>query len=327
LPTRQRSQTPRRYLAADLPLVYPQAAGPILRDGRLIGYVGIGCEGEVDHAALESANDLLCGALALCLGGYADGAQIDLEQLLVKERLTEGESRRLETAFPPPYVFAVLTSDDPRVSTLQYVRGLLCGKERHTAGCLQGERYLHLLMYGVHRADAMRNIEAALAGMDMKYALSGGVSDFFDCAAELPAHRMQAMLAMTVGAGSGQSGAISFFRERYGEILCYGALENLGRDVCALPAVERLAEEDRREGSEYLKTLETYLGVFQDRTAAAARLGVHKNTVHYRLQRIEELTGLAPEDADSADRLELGLMMHAVQTRLRGDGQEAEHGR
>jgi DNA-binding PucR family transcriptional regulator len=90
--------------------------------------------------------------------------------------------------------------------------------------------------------------------------------------------------------------------------------------VCLLPEVEKLAAADAAEGTEYLPTLRAYLGAFQDRAAAAEKLGMHKNTVLYRIRRLEELAGVDLSDPACADRMSLGLAFHDLQS-VKGGGE------
>jgi DNA-binding PucR family transcriptional regulator len=61
-------------------------------------------------------------------------------------------------------------------------------------------------------------------------------------------------------------------------------------------------------------SVETYLRRFGDVRAAASELGVHPNTLRYRLRRAEELVGIALGDPESRLLVELQL---AVLRRLR----------
>lgn len=62
--------------------------------------------------------------------------------------------------------------------------------------------------------------------------------------------------------------------------------------------VDRLIQEDRERGSDYLETLRIYLECNCDLTSAAKRLFVHRNTLKYRLGRIQEMSGLDLADPD-----------------------------
>jgi purine catabolism regulator len=81
------------------------------------------------------------------------------------------------------------------------------------------------------------------------------------------------------------------------------------------PAVEafrtallgKLEEYDRRRGSQLIETLEAYLTLGGALSEAADRLGIHRNTLSYRLQRISDLTGR--DLASPQDRLLLGVAL------------------
>ncbi|MBA2451709.1 MAG: helix-turn-helix domain-containing protein [Chloroflexia bacterium] len=68
-----------------------------------------------------------------------------------------------------------------------------------------------------------------------------------------------------------------------------------------------LEDHDRERGSDLIRTLEGYLSAGGSTTGAAELLGVHRNTLGYRLNRISELTGSDLDDA--ATRLALGLAL------------------
>lgn len=59
-----------------------------------------------------------------------------------------------------------------------------------------------------------------------------------------------------------------------------------------------LLQYDRQKGGELTKTLETYLECNFSRTRTAEKLHLHRNSLNYRLQKIEELLG---RDLDSLD--------------------------
>ncbi|TSD49897.1 PucR family transcriptional regulator [Rhodococcus sp. KBS0724] len=63
-----------------------------------------------------------------------------------------------------------------------------------------------------------------------------------------------------------------------------------------------VVDYDERKGSQYLATLRTFLALDGQWSATAAELGIHINTLRYRLNRIERLTGRGVHStADRAD--------------------------
>ena len=73
------------------------------------------------------------------------------------------------------------------------------------------------------------------------------------------------------------------------------------------PALELLAEADERERSDHLADLEAYLSNGRNATATARALHVHKNTMYYRLQRIEQIADIDLSDEQTCFVLQLGL--------------------
>lgn len=300
---------------------FPQVDGPIMQGGSLVGYVGIGIQGYRDIDGLLEANDLLADVLAVSLRDSvrdtdaADSLRRAAESLLLLDQAPGDTRQQITAAYPPSYVFAVLASDNSRVSTLQYIKSILCSEENSALGALSKDCCLYVLFYRVGQDTDLSCIQAMLREIAAKYGFSGGVSDFFFDTEEITAHRMQSMLAMTMGRGRPEGRDVCTFREYYGSIVCCSAAESIGETVCALPAIEKLAGLDAAEGTEYLPTLRAYLDTFQDRTAAANQLKIHKNTVLYRIRRIEEILDMDLRDFACAGRLDLGLQFYDLRHR------------
>jgi PucR C-terminal helix-turn-helix domain len=71
--------------------------------------------------------------------------------------------------------------------------------------------------------------------------------------------------------------------------------------------VGKLAAEDLKRESELVTTLEAYCETFATQ-GTAERLGIHRNTVLYRLKLIEEITSVDLDDGSSRFLLQLGLL-------------------
>ncbi len=62
------------------------------------------------------------------------------------------------------------------------------------------------------------------------------------------------------------------------------------------PATSQLGKYDQEHETDLVYTLETYLDCNMNQQKAAEKLNVHRNTLRYRLARIQEITGLDLED-------------------------------
>ncbi|MET8799471.1 helix-turn-helix domain-containing protein [Nocardia sp. NPDC004568] len=71
--------------------------------------------------------------------------------------------------------------------------------------------------------------------------------------------------------------------------------------------LQPVVDYDRDKGSRYLDTLRTFLALDGHFAATAAELGIHINTLRYRLTRIERLTGRGVQS--TADRVDFYLAL------------------
>jgi purine catabolism regulator len=134
----------------------------------------------------------------------------------------------------------------------------------------------------------------------------------------LPASYDQAIEALDVAAALGkQEGVLPF-----AELGVLHWLRNLPsrvyKDNAYVDAVEKLAAYDTQHASDLLQTLETYLDMGTIAADSASLLHVHRNTLAYRLERIEELTNLSLKDAECRLNLHVAvksrrLIMHGAQ--------------
>jgi hypothetical protein len=122
-----------------------------------------------------------------------------------------------------------------------------------------------------------------------------GVSDVLTDPARLPECYRQAVFAATVATATGQPAA------RWAELGPYRLLRGVDlTDPAALDLIATLAQS-----SDLLETAEVFLDCAGTVQLAAAQLNIHRQTLYYRLSRIEALTGLAL--SSGADRLLLHL--------------------
>ena len=69
-----------------------------------------------------------------------------------------------------------------------------------------------------------------------------------------------------------------------------------------------LVERDRERHSDLVRTLRVYFAAGANVSEAADRLFLHRNSMLYRLERIQKLTGLDLKDPGARLALQLGLL-------------------
>jgi purine catabolism regulator len=80
-------------------------------------------------------------------------------------------------------------------------------------------------------------------------------------------------------------------------------------------ALSALIDYDREHNADLVRTLKAFFDATCGPKEAAALLGVHRNTVLYRLDRIREITGVDLDNADVRLRLHLALCIHLALAR------------
>ena len=76
--------------------------------------------------------------------------------------------------------------------------------------------------------------------------------------------------------------------------------------------IAALVRYDDQYNTELVRTLQAYLDANCNMNATAAAIFAHRHTVAYRLDRIQELTGLDPTLSDHRERLGIGLKIHRI---------------
>jgi DNA-binding PucR family transcriptional regulator len=84
--------------------------------------------------------------------------------------------------------------------------------------------------------------------------------------------------------------------------------------------ISPLQEHDRARGSDLVRTLRTYFAAGTNASEAADRLFLHRNSMLYRLERIQKLIGLDLKDDRVALALRLGLLVNE-----RGERDATQH--
>jgi hypothetical protein len=93
-----------------------------------------------------------------------------------------------------------------------------------------------------------------------------------------------------------------------------------GRPSMLQGKLEILVEHDREHGTSYTETLRSYLDSWGDSAAAAKRVGVHANTLRYRLRRLVEVSGLDLQDPDERLVTELQLRLRSQTASVESPG-------
>ncbi|WKD32430.1 PucR family transcriptional regulator [Streptomyces xanthophaeus] len=134
------------------------------------------------------------------------------------------------------------------------------------------------------------------------HRVTAGVADPVRGLADLPAAWEQAVAAARAAAAQPRFGPVA----QWSEIGPYRLLATLAADPVDDPAARTLLTPANRE---LARTAEVFLDCAGQAGRAAAVLGIHRQTLYYRLARVEQLTGLDLDEGE--DRLLLHMALKA----------------
>ena len=132
-----------------------------------------------------------------------------------------------------------------------------------------------------------------LSSFAKRYRASIGLSYPFTDAVNLPGYYEQTNIALQFGGGEpGQVYSCPDYAIAYVKSVLR---KNLRTDITH-KALSSLSEYDSKKGTDYYNTLGTYLFMNCDQTRTADRLHIHRNSLIYRINRIQELLDIDLED-------------------------------
>ncbi len=136
-----------------------------------------------------------------------------------------------------------------------------------------------------------------------KHNLKGGLSRYFQNISELSYYYKQSLKAVEMGIISNKDETVYV----YDNYVIYHMLDMLPRDMdikeFCHPSLLYLLEYDRENNTQYTYTLYTLLIAKGKQVDASNMLHIHRSTMVYRMEKIEELSGLNPYELKDIVRL------------------------
>jgi purine catabolism regulator len=301
--------------------------GPVLVGSETDGYLALmGSQlGEMDRIAVRA------GALALAIEMARQRAAKKAEKGLqweVVEALLTGDfpspknvaerARRVGLDLSVPYVAMSL-----RVNGSPY-RGEALAKESLS---VLGQAYCHcrgdgiVVLYPLAAGTDLRALVRDVArklSVRLPATVSVGVGRSYPGPEGICLSFQESERALALGERLFGQGSATFFSDLGLHRLLFSVTSRGELEAFWQEYLGRLAEHDKKRGGTLMATLETWL--HHGNVARTARaLGVHRNTLLYRLERIRDITGLDLEDG--ATRLNLFVALRAREA-LRAWSQE-----
>lgn len=119
-----------------------------------------------------------------------------------------------------------------------------------------------------------------------------GMSNVFSDISEFGEHFNQARKVLEFSTRTDSEGHFFAYLEYVLYIILDQVKDEQFLDHCYHPALGQLAEHDRKKGGELFETLRVYAETGFNKAQAAQMLFIHRNTINYRIQQIEQLCNI-----------------------------------
>ncbi|MEA5024164.1 hypothetical protein SDC9_09274 [bioreactor metagenome] len=136
------------------------------------------------------------------------------------------------------------------------------------------------------------DLQARLASFVKKFFLTIGVSSVFYDFKNLKRHYDECSLAIKYGLAQEPTLALHFFDDHVFRHLSRFIFVENGKNQFIHTKVELLHHYDLKNNTELVKTLLTYFQFGQSKSLAAEKMHLHRNTLTYRLNSINNLVGI-----------------------------------
>ena len=272
--------------------------------------------------ALERAADMAALHL-LRARSTADLARQQRAELL--RRLLEGgdDSRLLasQLGLDPAGPFVVLafqpelapTGDEIRLLRMIDLIAIQCEAHQPGSECVVIGTTIYAL-FGGQAGSAPAEVEAvaervvARSGSAFGITVRAAVGSSMPTLGGISRSRQDADLVLLLVGGRPGGGRVASARDARSQLTLL-ELAQVFRDTPRLvsPVARRIRELDAGTGTEYARTVRTYLDCSRDSAVTADLLSVHQNTLRYRLRRARELFGVDLGNPDDTLTLWLSL--------------------
>lgn len=301
---------------------YPQSSGPIYLDNTLEGFVSIlFLDYDIKDFALE-LNSLLCKLCSIIMRSINSSVKTrknPMKDILTQKIFDEDiatavnfSNANLDFYRPyvdvtPGFIVMVVSCETPESDIIEHVRSRMKSRFRNML-FMTRNRKIYVFIYGAseERFDSVK--EEFRYFMDM-YRLRAGVSTVFTDLSKRHIYIEQAETSLTAGKHANSSSRMYTFDEYYETILLLLPAATLHYENAVLESIRLLYDEDKANGTDYIDTLDAYLSNRNDIRVTAEQLHIHRNTLNYRLQRIEDILKKDINEPLNACRMQLSILV------------------
>lgn len=198
------------------------------------------------------------------------------------------------TLFGTQYLNFSLAITDVKYLTSSQVENLkyfLLQSSHYSTALLRGS---YLILIANRKPDQISHYRSVLEKAAIQYELLFGLSDDFSDIRKLKKYYTQAKRVRELYQNT--NSCVVLFSENRFQILISDIASIESPDLFSNDVLERLLSYDTDKNTEYCNTLITYIRCGMNKDLTRKELNIHRNTLTYRLDKIEEILGHSLDD-------------------------------
>ncbi|MGI6211163.1 MAG: PucR family transcriptional regulator [Anaerovoracaceae bacterium] len=301
----------------------PRLTCAVTDKGHLLGYISAYVKNKAITKETGRSIVVIADAVAMYLrnesgviSGESSAGEIFARDLLMGGGVQTATIRKWESLLgirlKPEYRVLYMSHAPESGTNLNYFNNYLKTKIRNLSKNIltyQSGNTLYVLLYGIDKSQDFHTITDEIESLVNEFQYECGISDLCDDIKDLPRCRKQAETAFDIGRKWLPDKSLYFYDDLMLEAMLESSTTQLGIENCIDPAVIDLFIRDEESHSEYLQTLRTFISCSCKPTETCNELHVHRNTLNYRLHKIQEMTGADLSDAMTRIRLAISIMV------------------
>ena len=152
---------------------------------------------------------------------------------------------------------------------------------------------LYILTYHIEKAGHQNYIRKILYDLLCKFDAYCGVCNLFNHLTEITPYRIQAESALDLGISLQPDQRIFDYRDFFLPAILAPRINDMAPCNYLSPAISILKEYDKIHQSDFFDTLKCYILNLCNTKDTTSELHIHRNSLLYRINKIEELTNLS----------------------------------
>lgn len=298
----------------------PRISGAIRINGIIMAYIGVLCPISEFNDELIDSIDIITNALATDMTNHKNENTQNTPLLEIFTRdLLNGhfiQKKQLETwrnnfkdIFKEDHmIVAISPPSDGELGLLQYFSTILTSKYSNILTTILSNT-LFLFFYNIDTDSKMKEIIKGIGEKLYSFHAHYSISKRFSNILDVPDYRFQVEKALELGTLLNPEDIVYHYEDYVIPTIFSYSLKEMNSISYVHPIIYKLADFDKKNNTDYLITLETYILYICSSRRVAEKLHIHRNTLLYRLNKISELTNCDFNDENICIQLMLSFQM------------------